>query len=534
MDIEGLVKKLKAMRVITSLVGEFKFLKQLGEGGNSNVCLYTKDGIEFAVKFFSKGTGEKTKNDRFIDEYFGMAQIPSHPNIAQYFHLDTVEIDGEKFLIIIMKRYQTTLKGTLKDETDKAVYLEKLSGLFRDLLRAVDFLHANGVIHRDIKPQNILYDDKENRYVLADFGISKFAPEKFAKEAETRDGERLANYRYCAPEQRGNKVPASYASDLYSVAQVLQEYATGDINHGGGRAEVKYQEEEFLSLLDKVIARCLMNDPDSRFSNTSELREFMHKEGFEYKQEMKYLEKEKQADLIWDNMWRFDNAIARGFLSATRIGEITDPSEIADFLESINITLRSESGKNSLWMTQSDGSDLNYLGSEHINKNNFVINYGGFPHQATIRKILVHHFDGSPYKNFFIIMTDSAPPFNYADTNHTATSKKRTYYPALVDVAELWNGLYFDPNDVQNRYIKIDGTVIDRHESRFESVYRFVASEAIMVSPCGIFSYEARHHDNVQIFLKRCLQAGGMSQNALREYWRAVGGKYCNGITNRL
>lgn len=54
MDILGLIKSLREAKTINTLVGEFSFVKQIGEGGNSNVCLYIKNDIEFAVKFFFK------------------------------------------------------------------------------------------------------------------------------------------------------------------------------------------------------------------------------------------------------------------------------------------------------------------------------------------------------------------------------------------------------------------------------------------------------------------------------------------------
>lgn len=286
MDIKNLIKKLKETKIINTLVGEFSFDKQIGEGGNSNVCLYKKNDVEFAVKFFSKGTENSSKIKRFIDEYFGMAQIPSHPNIDRYFHLDTVILDDEKFMIIIMKRYKSSLNETLEEETDKSVYTDKIRALFENLLNAIEHLHAHGIIHRDIKPENILIDDVNNRYVLSDFGISKFDPENIAKEAETKAGERLANYRYCAPEQRGRNVPASYSSDLYSFAQVIQEYATGDINHGGGRTQLKFHDTEFIRIVDKVINKCLMHNPENRFSDVEELKLYMLHESDRYKSEV--------------------------------------------------------------------------------------------------------------------------------------------------------------------------------------------------------------------------------------------------------
>ncbi|EOA2989920.1 serine/threonine protein kinase [Yersinia enterocolitica] len=533
MDIPELIKKLKELNVINTLVGEFYFIKQIGEGGNSNVCLYRKNNLLFAVKFFSKGTENASKTQRFIDEYFGMAQIPSHPNIADYLHLDTVTLDGEKYLIIIMKLYKSTLKGSLKDETEKTDYILNLKALFDDLLHAVEHLHAHNIIHRDIKPQNILIDISTGRYVLSDFGISKFDPESIAREAETREGERLANYRYCAPEQRGKNVPASFSSDLYSFAQVIQEYATGDINHGGGRTQVKFRDIEFLSIVDQVIERCLMHDPDARFENVSELKKYMTEQSSDYKNDMRLMAQENEINDQWDYLHNLNTAIARGFPTINRIGEITDPARMIRFFESIDETIKSKKHENSLWMIQSDGGDLNYYGTKHISGNEFEINYGGFPHQAHISKILVHYVDTSPYGNYFIILVDAMVHFEYCDTTDLSTKKTRGYFPADIDESLEWKDYILDPQDTQNIYVEIEGKVYDNNRDSFRQICRFVAPEALFVSPSNVFTYDAKQHAHAQTLLKACIEDNTLSADTHRKYWNEVGGRYNYWISSR-
>jgi len=489
MDVTNLVRKLKEMGTISTQVGEFSFIKQIGEGGNSNVCLYTKNGLNFAVKFFSKGTELQSKADRFIDEYFGLAQIPSHPAIAEYFHLDSITIDNDKLLIIIMKCYASALNDTLKDETDEGIYTEKLKILFEDLLSAIEHLHKHKIIHRDIKPQNILRDAQTGRFVLSDFGISKFDPESIAREADTREGERLANYRYCSPEQRGKSIPTSFSSDLYAFAQVIQEYATGDINQGGGRQRIKFTHSEFLRIADSVVSKCLMHDAEKRFQSVSELREFMHKESDAFKENVRHMEKEREISISWDYLFKLNRAIAKGFPSVNTVGEITDPKRIARFLNCINETLQKEGHEKMLWLTDSRGGDLNFYGATDLGNNEFEINYGTYLHQTKIRKIFVHYDDVRPYRNFFIILIESMSPFNYTSTFDLNIIKSRTFSPSSVDHAVQWNGKYFDPQDMQNLYVEIEDQVYENDKSIFRDVHRFVADEALLISPYDVISH---------------------------------------------
>lgn len=534
MDIDNLIKKLKKNNIITTLVGEFKFVKQIGEGGNSNVCLYSKNDIEFAIKFFSKGIDDSSKNSRFIDEFFCLSQISSHTNIARYFHLDNITVEDENYMIIIMKKYKSSLKEKIHLEQDQEIYSNKIRVLFDDLLCAIHHLHKNKIIHRDIKPQNILLEESNEHYVLSDFGISKFDPDTIAKESETKDGERLANYRYCAPEQRGSATPASFSSDLYSFAQVIQEYATGDINHGGGRTQVKFQDIEYLMIVDKVINRCLMHSPNERFQCVEEIHNFMEKEKKEYKENIAYVAREKYTNELWEFLHKYNENINKGFPAIKNIGVITDPIKIERFFINVDSIFNIESFKDKLWMIESNGNDLEYYGAKKINNGHYELNYGDFIHQTKISKVFIHYDEYRPYRSLFVIVIEALPQFEYMDITDISKSKTRTNFSSDKDFAIDWNGVLLDPNDVSNRYIEIEDVVYENDRKVFKPVYRFIKKEAFIVSPRGVIDIRINQNVLAKKLLANIIKNDQLTNEDISSYWTGVGGNYTNEIAMRL
>lgn len=82
-------------------------------------------------------------------------------------------------------------------------------------MNALRPLYRYQITHRDLKPENILIDEKE-RFYLADFGIAKFIDSEL-----TKDHDRMANYRFSAPEQKEPEASSSIASDMYAIGQIL-------------------------------------------------------------------------------------------------------------------------------------------------------------------------------------------------------------------------------------------------------------------------------------------------------------------------
>jgi serine/threonine-protein kinase len=251
-------------------VGEFSYVEMLGQGGNTKVLSFKKGEDNFAVKFIPHT--DKGKLNRFKDEYFCAIQINMHENIAHLYLFDSIKIEEEDFSIIIMKQYASSLKklGTISKATDDEKALLGLK-LMNALANGLNHLHQNAIIHRDIKPENIFFDSDNDIFVIGDLGIANFSKD-FPKEALTVVGERLSNYLYSPPDQVSLKDKPNPTWDIYALGQVLSWYLYDLTIRGDGREAYSGANAD-LKILDKIIHRCVQNDPLRRFSTISELRE---------------------------------------------------------------------------------------------------------------------------------------------------------------------------------------------------------------------------------------------------------------------
>ena len=166
--------------------------KQIGEGGNGYVYKVSNSaGSELALKLLNpKSNSEKRK--RFKNE-LGFCERNEHKNIITV--IDRGVIDNAPFYV--MPLYH----GSLRDLMKSGIKPDKILPMFSQMLDGVEAAHLKKVIHRDLKPENILFDHDSERPIIADFGIAHFEEENLVTIVETRDGSRLANFQYAAPEQ---------------------------------------------------------------------------------------------------------------------------------------------------------------------------------------------------------------------------------------------------------------------------------------------------------------------------------------------
>ena len=201
----------------TVLEGRYELLESLGSGGAAEV--YRAEdrllGREVALKFLRKEyAAEPGCVERFRDEARSAASL-SHPNVVQIYELGASEA-GHPFVAM-----EYVEGGTLKDKLDGSGKLDPVTAarMAAGISRALQAAHAHGIIHRDIKPQNVLVSGAEHVKV-ADFGIA-CTPSSIT-EAKGITG----TVRYMSPEQAaGNAV--GEASDLYSLGAVFYEMLTG-------------------------------------------------------------------------------------------------------------------------------------------------------------------------------------------------------------------------------------------------------------------------------------------------------------------
>jgi serine/threonine protein kinase len=262
-------------------VGAYRLVRELGRGGMGTVFLAERNDDEYhaqvAIKLVRPGMDTEFILTRFRRERQTLARL-QHPNIAQLFDGGTTSkgipyivmeyIDGPS-LTSYAKEKNLSIPGRLR--------------LFIGICSAVDYAHRNFVVHRDIKPGNILVAPGGVPKLL-DFGVCKLLRED-AGSSETAAG--LLTPAYASPEQvRGGAVTP--LSDIYSLGVVLYQLLTGvlptreNVGHAYGRAPIlaasKAVKDRRLSRqlsgnLDNIVARALEFEPQRRYPWAAQLSE---------------------------------------------------------------------------------------------------------------------------------------------------------------------------------------------------------------------------------------------------------------------
>jgi len=198
-------------------LGGYRIVEQLGRGGTSVVyrAEHVRLGRTAALKLLSPGLGEADFSDRFLRESRLAASL-DHPSIVPVY--DAGEEDG--LLYIAMACVEGTDLRTLIQQ-EGALPLRRALFILGQIASALDAAHARGLVHRDVKPANILVAPEDRAY-LSDFGAVK----ELASAGMTRTGAFVGTIEYCAPEQiEGGEVDAR--TDVYALACVLFETLTG-------------------------------------------------------------------------------------------------------------------------------------------------------------------------------------------------------------------------------------------------------------------------------------------------------------------
>jgi hypothetical protein len=247
----------------------FVLERELGSGGMSWVFLGRDEVLDrpVAVKVLKPGFGETDIGARFRREGRTAARL-SHPNIVQVYDAGEGEFEGRETSYIVMEYVPG---GDLKRLIDRRSVLSggelaRLSAVAAGLAHA----HERGVIHRDIKPHNILLDEAGS-LKLTDFGIARALD---ATQA-TRTGSYLGTALYSPPEQlRGEGVTPK--SDVYSLGVTLYHAATGQPPFSGAPIEIASQHvskeptpprqvnDAVSESLEALILDCMKKDPDAR------------------------------------------------------------------------------------------------------------------------------------------------------------------------------------------------------------------------------------------------------------------------------
>ena len=252
------------------LGGRFVLVREIGSGGMSTVFLGRDEILDrpVAIKILEPGLEDSDVSARFRREGRTAARL-SHPNIVQVYDAGEDLLDGREASYIVM---EYVAGGDLKRLVDRRGQLPEtmLSRIGADAAAGLAHAHARGVIHRDVKPQNILIDEYGSSK-LTDFGIAR----ALDADHSTSTTSYLGTAAYSSPEQlRGEK--ATPKSDVYSLGMTLYHAAVGGPPFSGGPIEVANQQVTKSPVpprargayigqrLEDLILGCIAKDPADR------------------------------------------------------------------------------------------------------------------------------------------------------------------------------------------------------------------------------------------------------------------------------
>lgn len=265
-------------------IGRYEILQELGQGGMAIVYLARDPLIkrQVAIKVLPRQfTFDPQFKTRFQREAEVIATL-EHSSIVPVY--DFGEHDDQPFIVM---RYLSG--GTLADRIGKgALPVNEIATLFQRIGAAVDYAHSKGVIHRDIKPGNILFDS-QGEASLSDFGIAKIAE---ATSAYTGTGTMIGTPAYISPEQAQGEKNLTGRTDIYSLGVVLFESLSGELPFDADTPmgiAIAHIQKPVPSLLDRrpdlpptfegVIRKALDKDSTKRFATATALAQAIRDRG---------------------------------------------------------------------------------------------------------------------------------------------------------------------------------------------------------------------------------------------------------------
>jgi serine/threonine-protein kinase len=275
-------------RLNAALEGRYRIERELGEGGMATVYLAAdlKHERRVALKVLKPEVAALVGAERFLAEIKTTANL-QHPHILPLY--DSGEADG--FLYYVMP-YVDGESVRERLDRERQLPVKEAVAVAEAVASALDYAHRNNIIHRDIKPGNILLHD--GNPLVADFGIA-LAVSAAGGGRMTETGLSLGTPHYMSPEQAAADRDLSARSDVYSLACVLYEMLAGQPPHTGPTQQsvllrILAEEPRPVSEARKAVpphvtaavARGLEKLPADRFGSAAEFRQALGDEGFSH------------------------------------------------------------------------------------------------------------------------------------------------------------------------------------------------------------------------------------------------------------
>ncbi len=307
-------------------VGNYAPIRELGRGGMGVVyeAVHVRTERKAALKVLitPRGSASDVAIARFHVEARAAGRL-KHPNIVEVLDQDEDPETGQQFLAMALVEGETLWDKVRRDGAlDEARGVE----IFIELADALIHAHAARVLHRDLKPQNVILDKlKGGRPMITDFGLAKLQGEDLNL---TQDGPTLIGTPgFMPPEQAGTGIPIDHRADIYSVAATLYFALTGVppfkapslpavlnlVVHEAPKAP-SLLVPGFSHDLETILLKCLLKRPDDRYSSATELKEDLLRF-----QAAEAIEARRLPPLVRLVRWAQQNVFAAAALSVTAV-----------------------------------------------------------------------------------------------------------------------------------------------------------------------------------------------------------------------
>ena len=262
--------------LLHSLADRYRIERELGAGGMATVYLAhdLRHDRDVAIKVLHPDLGAALGAERFLSEIRTTARL-QHPHILPL--LDSGDADGSLYYVMPVVTGES-LRARL--ERERQLPIADAVRLAREIASALDYAHRHGVIHRDVKPENVLLHDGQAQ--VADFGIA-LAVQSAGTQRLTQTGLSLGTPQYMAPEQAMGERVIDARADIYALGAVTYEMLTGEPPFTGASVQavvarlisedprpLAVQRKSIPEHVDVAVMRALEKLPADRFASAAE------------------------------------------------------------------------------------------------------------------------------------------------------------------------------------------------------------------------------------------------------------------------
>lgn len=332
-------------------LGLISQLKIIDDSDKSVVYEGVLGGVKVAIKFYL--CSNKKKYEEFKSEYINFMLLPANQNIVKVIAYDELKIDKIIIPMIIMKKYICSL-----DEYKIKANWKEFKRLFNFLIDTIEFIHKNNIIHRNIKPENILVSE-DGDFVLSDFEIGVENSKMFHYGARLERGEKPPKHDFFAPEQSKDDINPHFNMDIYSLGEICYWYVFNETHREkNGRKITEVFPNKEAVIIESILQKSICNNPAFRYKTILELKkDFVEKLN------------ELQMNNGVHEMHRFHNILVEASPNSRR--EIIFIKEF-DKIEQLILSLNKEILEKKIWFNS--GNSNNVIETMELKNNIIMIN----------------------------------------------------------------------------------------------------------------------------------------------------------------